>query len=191
MNKQKLDKFLEKQKQELLEFLSDCIDQDNKFDKISNPTLKRYEENSNGYGWLDWTGRAYHPGIDYNRGSGNNDLGDPVYAVADGVVTYTGKVAGWGNHMFIKHENINHPRLGQITFWSHYAHLNRFSVQLGSKVLSGQKIATVGNTGASTASHLHFELRRRPLGVNYYPNGKSKNWVKENYYNPITFIPND
>lgn len=161
-------------------------EQDNEFDKLSYPTVD--QKNRNGYDWLDWYGNGYHPGRDYNRGNGSDDFGDSVMAVADGVVTYAKKSnTGFGNHLFIKH-NINHKKYGKIDVWSHYAHLNDIQVKVGESVKSGDQIGTVGNTGSSTAPHLHFELRKRPLGVNFYPNGKSKQWVIDNYYNPDEFL---
>lgn len=74
-----------------------------------------------GYGWLELANygtktapkMCYHPGLDENgNGSGNTDLDDPVYAVADGIVEYvysgTGSNGGWGHLIVIKEEtNMN------------------------------------------------------------------------------------
>lgn len=173
-------------KKDLNEFLKKYEYQNNDYDKLSYPTTD--PNNRNGYDWLDWYGNGYHPGRDYNRGSGSDDYGDSVMSVADGIVTYTQKQnSGFGNHLFIKHD-VNHKKFGKIDVWSHYAHLKDILVKVDERVKAGDQIATVGNTGASTAPHLHFELRKRPLGENFYPNGKSKQWVKNNYYSPDEFL---
>jgi murein DD-endopeptidase MepM/ murein hydrolase activator NlpD len=177
-------------KKDLDNFLKKYLIVENNMDKIVQPTKVDFANNSNGYGWLQWTGKVYHPGVDYNRGYGWQDLGDPIYAVARGKVTYVKNkdTDGWGKHLFIKHKDINHPTFGKITFWTHYAHCKEILVGVDQEVKSGQTIAKVGTTGESTAPHLHFEIRKRPLGVTFYPNGKSKKWIEKNYYNPNEFI---
>jgi murein DD-endopeptidase MepM/ murein hydrolase activator NlpD len=175
-------------KQGLDEFLIDYLvgEDDEKYDRLHYPTVD--PNNRNGYDWLDWYGKGYHPGRDYNRGSGNQDFGDSVMAVADGVITFTEKSKkGFGNRILVKHD-INHQKYGKIKVWSHYCHLEDIQVFVDDKVKSGDQIGTVGNTGKSTSAHLHFELRKKPLGVNFYPNGKSKKWVEDHYYSPDEFL---
>lgn len=66
--------------------------------------------NAFGWNWLEWadygTFQCYHPGVDLNWGYGDQDLGEPIYAIADGVVSDVKLNApgGWGNHLLIKHE---------------------------------------------------------------------------------------
>jgi lipoprotein NlpD len=77
--------------------------------------------------------------------------GDPVVAAAGGDIVYSGSgLAGYGKLIIIKHND---------TFLSAYAHNDELLVQEGAKVASGQKIATMGNTGSRQVM-LHFEIRR-------------------------------
>ena len=79
-----------------------------------------------------------------------NDIGTPVKAADDGVVTHAGYDGDFGNLIIINHNN------GYETY---YAHLNSMDVAEGQKIIQGQKIGEVGNTGYSTGPHLHFEVR--------------------------------
>ncbi len=100
-----------------------------------------------------------HHGIDLaaNRGT-------PVLATADGYVTFTGKNGGYG--LFI---SINH----KYGFETKYGHLQKIYVRRGQYVKRGEKIGEVGNTGISTAPHLHYEVHYhgQPVDpVDYYFN---------------------
>ncbi|MDJ0621449.1 MAG: peptidoglycan DD-metalloendopeptidase family protein [Desulfocapsaceae bacterium] len=94
---------------------------------------------------------AFHEGIDF-RGR----TGDPVRATADGKVIYAGKNGGYGNFIKISHGN---------GYTTSYAHMHRLFVSWGDRVTRGQKIGSVGNSGRSTGSHLHYEvnLNGRPI----------------------------
>lgn len=95
----------------------------------------------------------FHKGLDLSAPTGT-----PIYASADGVVTYAGRfpisqsVAWWrfGNVVTIKHAD---------RFVTIYAHCDAVKVTAGQTVSQGDVIATVGNTGWSTNSHLHYEVR--------------------------------
>jgi len=90
-----------------------------------------------------------HHGIDYVA-----ETGTPVFASGDGVVTRIEKNrsrSGYGNLVIIDH--------GVNGLSSYYAHLNSIDVNKNDKIKRGQQIGTVGNTGLSTAPHLHFEVR--------------------------------
>lgn len=89
-------------------------------------------------------GAAFHKGIDFHAVTG-----DPVLAVADGVVSYAGVRSGYGNVIEIDHGN------GYVT---RYAHNSRLLVQVGDLVRSGQQVAKAGSTGHSTGAHVHFEV---------------------------------
>lgn len=87
-----------------------------------------------------------HQGIDIG-GSYNS----PIKAADGGVVTYAGWMSGYGNFVIINHEN------GYQTAYGHCASLD---VKVGDRVAKGDVIAKMGNTGRSTGTHLHFEVRK-------------------------------
>ncbi|MDQ3493976.1 MAG: M23 family metallopeptidase [Pseudomonadota bacterium] len=97
-------------------------------------------------------GRQHHNGIDFHARTG-----DPVLAVADGVVSYSGVRAGYGNVVEVDHGN------GYVT---RYAHNSRNVVKVGDLVRIGQQIARAGSTGRSTAPHVHFEVWENGRVVN-------------------------
>ena len=126
----------------------------------------------------------HHLGDDLNGiGGENTDLGDPVYAIANGRVIYTGWPAdGWGNLILVMHayEEKGERRYVQ----SCYAHLSSIDIADGKIVRRGQKIGTVGNAGGKYLAHLHFELREflTPfIGAGYRSNPAG--WL-----NPSQFI---
>lgn len=88
--------------------------------------------------------------------------GTPIWAPADGVVTFSGRQRGYGITLIIDHGN------GYKTL---YAHLSRIlpGARKGKRVRKRQTIARVGNTGMSTGAHLHYEVR---------VNGKHRNPVR-------------
>lgn len=88
--------------------------------------------------------RTRHTGIDI---SGREFT--PVYAPAAGVVTGTFQNGGYGNFLVIDHG---------YGITTRYAHLAKFEVKVGEKIKRGDLIARVGNTGASTGPHLHYEV---------------------------------
>jgi murein DD-endopeptidase MepM/ murein hydrolase activator NlpD len=94
-----------------------------------------------------------HKGIDIAA-----DVGEPVYAVADGDVIYAGdKLRGYGNVIIIQH--------GQHLS-SLYAHNSELKVKQGDHISQGTLIALMGSTGHSTGPHVHFELRQGDMAVN-------------------------
>ncbi|RLB46279.1 MAG: hypothetical protein DRJ42_28015 [Deltaproteobacteria bacterium] len=94
--------------------------------------------------------RRVHPhnGVDYAAGTGA-----PVWATADGTVTFAGERGANGNLVALRHAN---------GYESFYAHLSRFARGLsrGDEVDQRQLIGYVGSTGRSTGPHLHFGLKR-------------------------------
>ncbi len=81
-----------------------------------------------------------------------NSIGTPVVAAGNGIVSHAGPMGTYGNVIMITH-SVN----GQI-FTTVYAHLSSVGVSPGQSVSKGQSIGKIGNTGASTGPHLHFEM---------------------------------
>ncbi len=80
------------------------------------------------------------------------DLGQPVFAAADGAVVYAGSgLRGYGELIIIKHSD---------TYVSAYGHNRRLLVREGQQVKAGQTIAEMGSTGTDRVK-LHFEIRRQ------------------------------
>lgn len=95
----------------------------------------------------------FHKGLDLSAPTGT-----PIFATADGVVTFAGRVplsqsvAWWrfGNVVTIKHAD---------RFITIYGHCDTVNVRAGQLIRQGDVVATVGSTGWSTNSHLHYEVR--------------------------------
>tara|TARA_B100000212_G_C27358055_1_gene526799 strand:+ start:383 stop:1318 length:936 start_codon:yes stop_codon:yes gene_type:complete len=110
---------------------------------------------SSGYGYRrDPFDRKYrfHDGDDFSA-----KIGTPVVATADGIVKKSKYWGTYGNYIEIDHGN------GYRTV---FAHLSKRKVKAGDKVLRGQTIGKVGNTGKSTASHLHYEIKKFGKNIN-------------------------
>ncbi|TFB86237.1 M23 family metallopeptidase [Cryobacterium algoricola] len=110
--------------------------------------------------------RLVHPvaGVgDFHRGT---DIGAgcdaAIYAAADGVVEAAGVLGTYGNWILIDHGS------GVATGYAHIAP-GETLVSVGERVVAGQVIAGVGNTGASTGCHLHFEVRIDGTAVDAVP----------------------
>lgn len=94
---------------------------------------------------FDYSPETNHRGIDI---AGNT--GEPVYASDAGVIVYSGwNDWGYGNMLMVDHGN---------GWQSLYAHLNSIAVVCGQSVDQGTVMGTIGSTGRSSGSHLHFEL---------------------------------
>ncbi|MEO8530115.1 MAG: M23 family metallopeptidase [Deltaproteobacteria bacterium] len=100
-----------------------------------------------GYRW----GRA-HEGMDMAGA-----YASPVYATADGVVVKAGVESGYGNLIRIKHA---------FGIETRYGHLSGFHVTEGQRVSRGDLIGDMGNTGRSTGTHLHYEIRVDGSAIN-------------------------
>lgn len=99
---------------------------------------------------------GHHTGDDMNGiGGMNTDLGDPVFATADGTVLYAGEpAAGWGNMVVLGH----HAADGRL-LQTMYAHLDRIDVAVGATLARGDQLGTVGTGNGYYPAHLHFEMR--------------------------------
>lgn len=124
---------------------------------VSNKQLKRL---SSGFGYrIDpiHKVRRPHNGIDFSLPKGT-----PVYATADGVVKVVkSSFAGYGKRIDIDHG---------FGYKTRYAHLDMFNVKKGQKVKRGDIIGYSGNSGKSTAPHLHYEVHKDGKALNpvYY-----------------------
>jgi murein DD-endopeptidase MepM/ murein hydrolase activator NlpD len=112
-----------------------------------------YPSNNHVLSGFDYAPNANHWGLDF---AGNE--GEAVYATDAGVVVYAGwNNYGYGNMIMVDHGN---------NFQSLYAHLSGISVGCGQSVGQGDLIGAIGNTGRSSGSHLHFEIRAISSFVN-------------------------
>ncbi|MFP4274504.1 MAG: DUF5930 domain-containing protein [Paracoccaceae bacterium] len=76
--------------------------------------------------------------------------GTPIYSTADGVITHAGWMSGYGRVVKIQHE---------FGIETRYAHMSRIRVKQGQRVSRGEQIGDMGNSGRSTGTHLHYEVR--------------------------------
>ncbi|MEO5586481.1 MAG: peptidoglycan DD-metalloendopeptidase family protein [Novosphingobium sp.] len=100
-------------------------------------------------------GGAFHAGLDFK-----GPIGAPIFAAAQGTVTFAGVKQGYGNCIEVSHGN------GMLT---RYAHMSAFRAHVGQKVAAGAVIGAIGSTGRSTGPHLHFEVRINDVAVNPRP----------------------
>lgn len=127
-----------------------------------------------------------HFGEDWNgTGGGNTDLNDPIYACANGVVTFAYDVrGGWGRVAIIRHA-YRDAKTGKMKYVdSLYGHLRKFLVKVGDKVKRGQQIGTMGNNRGMYPAHLHFEIRfNLSTGMQRESVSKSlSNWADPTYF---------
>jgi murein DD-endopeptidase MepM/ murein hydrolase activator NlpD len=105
--------------------------------------------------------KKMHTGIDFAA-----SIGTPIYATADGkVIEVSVKFSGYGKMVEIDHG---------FGFRTRYAHMHDFAVRPGQQVRRGDLIGYVGNTGLSTAPHLHYEVL-----------------LNGNHINPVHYFFND
>jgi murein DD-endopeptidase MepM/ murein hydrolase activator NlpD len=97
---------------------------------------------------------AFHSGVDISSAYGTK-----VIAPADGVVTFTSELGGYGRAIMIDHGHGISTR---------YGHLSGFAVTAGQAVHRGDVIGYVGASGRSTGPHLHYEVRINDTPVNPY-----------------------
>jgi murein DD-endopeptidase MepM/ murein hydrolase activator NlpD len=97
---------------------------------------------------------AFHSGVDISSAYGR-----AIVAPADGVVTFTDLLGGYGRLIILDHGNGISTR---------YGHLSGFAVTPGQSVHRGEVIGYVGASGRSTGPHLHYEVRINDTPVNPY-----------------------
>ena len=98
--------------------------------------------------------RKMHEGLDIAARTGT-----AVVATADGIVSSVKTEPGYGKVVIVDHG------YGYRTI---YGHNSRYYVKVGQRVRRGERIAAVGNTGRSTGSHVHYEIRLNGVPVNPY-----------------------
>jgi len=96
--------------------------------------------------------RAWHGGMDFAGSEGSD-----VFAVAAGVVTWSGRRYGYGNLVEINHGN---------GYSTRYAHNQENLVSVGQRVEKGDLIALLGQSGRATGPHVHFEVHQNGRTVN-------------------------
>ncbi|MGE3465872.1 MAG: M23 family metallopeptidase [Pyrinomonadaceae bacterium] len=98
-----------------------------------------------------------HLGEDWNKNSGGNtDCGEPVYAVANGKITYAADAGpGWGNVVIIEHTLKSGERVQTL-----YAHMQKI-LKTSGEVKRREQIGNIGNANGRYLCHLHLELRER------------------------------
>ena len=97
-------------------------------------------------------GTRMHEGTDFASG-----YGTPIYATADGVVSYADWDNGYGRLIKIQHD---------FGIETRFAHLSQIRVEVGQRVSRGDRIGDMGNSGRSTGTHLHYEIRFGAKAVN-------------------------
>lgn len=95
----------------------------------------------------------FHEGIDFTAA-----VGTPIYVTGDGVVSEAEyNSGGYGNKIVINHG---------YSYETVYAHLSKIKVKVGQRVKRGEIIGLMGNTGKSTAPHLHYEVHKAGVPMN-------------------------
>ncbi|BBI35345.1 M23 family metallopeptidase [Cohnella abietis] len=87
---------------------------------------------------------TYHAGLDIGA-----NIGEPIYAAANGTVIEAGRSPSHGNNVLISHSN---------GLQTHYSHMSKIITTVGAKVSKGDIIGEIGSTGRSTGPHLHYEV---------------------------------
>lgn len=137
-------------------------------------------------GEMNRTRGGRHAGDDLNGiGGMNTDLGDPVFAIADGTVLFSANGSpGWGNIVILGHRTAD----GQF-LQSFYAHLDKRLTSYGSRIPRGGIIGTVGDAGRRYPAHLHLELREMPT-INTQMRGYYDGELPKIYRSPEKFVDN-
>lgn len=124
---------------------------------------------------------THHSGEDLNGIGGNHtSLGDPVFAIGDGLVVFSGNSGSdLGKHVIVAHKDTD----GHV-FQSLYAHLDQIETVKDSFIARGSRIGTIGIGEDGRPAHLHFELRS---GNIVSPHAEPAN-LEVNFLNPSQWI---
>ncbi len=119
---------------------------------VSNKDLERI---ASGFGWRIhpiYKFAKFHEGLDFTAPKGTD-----VFATADGtIIQADNNSSGYGNVIVIDHG---------YGYKTRYAHLSAFKAKAGQKVKRGELIGKVGNSGLSTAPHLHYEVEKGGIKI--------------------------
>jgi hypothetical protein len=119
--------------------------------------------------------RDPHHGVEIGKG-----FGTPVHAAGEGVIQFAGPdreavYSPWrdfyGNVVVIRHAD---------ELYTLYAHLSKVDVRVGDEVEAGDLIGEMGQSGAATGSHLHFEIRKGGDGTDYFSTQNPELWLLPN-----------
>lgn len=126
---------------------------------------------------------AYHTGADLNLNKPRWDMdrGQPVYSIANGVVTYAGHLSeNWGNVVVIRHGDV----------FARYAALGIILVKEGDFVEIGQQIGTVGQHRGGEPYHLHFDISPTTILLTNPGDWPGLTWsrIERDYVDPLKFI---
>ncbi|MEO6588336.1 MAG: M23 family metallopeptidase [Pyrinomonadaceae bacterium] len=105
--------------------------------------------------WRDLWYNAQDFGEDWNKTTGGNtDCGEPVFATADGVITFASDAGtGWGHVIIIEHTAADGTKIQSL-----YGHLETI-LKTEGEVKRREQIATIGSANGRYPCHLHFEIR--------------------------------
>lgn len=141
----------------------------------------------------DYSG--YHPGEDWNYGSGTDDFGEPVYAIAAGTVFDTRDAlfndkSGYGSGIAIEHMLPNSERI-----YSLYEHIDiTAGLSIGDSVSQADRIGSIADT-SKLSPHLHFEIRTKQVDTDdWYPNDNGYGYydsIDSLYADGLTINPSD
>lgn len=158
--------------------------------KINNKTYKGWYVASE---FLSSNSFGVHPGEDWNGlGMGNTDAFQPVYAIANGVVTAIDTLPfSLGKAIMIEHYVEEQNK--KDTLYSVYVHVDNIKIKIGERVTQHQPIAEIFSGTKKMPAHVHLEIRKssmKNLPLLYYPSfvGKDLSWIKANYISPKSFI---
>jgi murein DD-endopeptidase MepM/ murein hydrolase activator NlpD len=117
-------------------------------------TVTQKRDKDEWYNALDF-GADNHLGEDWNKNTGGNtDCGEPVYAAADGIITYAADAGpGWGNVVIITHQLSDGKKVQTL-----YGHMREI-LKTSGEVKKREQIGKVGSANGRYLCHLHFELR--------------------------------
>ena len=97
--------------------------------------------------WFGPRGGGFHKGLDVKA-----PYRCPVLVTADGTVTFSGRMRGYGNVVFVAHSD---------DFSTGYGHLASRHVKVGDEVRCGDTVGLLGATGNATTRHVHYEVRHK------------------------------